>query len=95
MDKMNTVKRSVILAGVLMTAVATSAQAMSFCGKSKYRSYGYPHHMLGYTPAPGYYGPAYYGYGRSVPYTAYSQPAMQPVQKAAGENKQPVNQKSY
>ena len=95
MDKMKSVKRTVILAGILMTATATSVQAMPFCGKSNYRSNSYPYPMMGYAPAPGYYGPAYYGYGRSVPNAGYSQPARQPVPKAANENKQPSVQQSY
>jgi hypothetical protein len=77
---MNFVRHSgkgLMMSAVLMTAFASSVQAMPFCGKSGYRSGPYP--IIGYTPtAPVYYGPAYYGYGNSVPAVAYPQ-YLQPL----------------
>ena len=95
MDKIIKTRQIAIAAGILMTALATSVQAMPFCGKSNYRSHGYPHHIVGYSPAPAWYGPAYYGYGQSVPNAAYPQQPIQPLPQANNTDRQAEGSKAY
>ena len=84
-------RKVAVVAGLLMTGLATSVQAMPFCGKSGYRPTPYP--VLGY--APPYYGPAYYGYGTSVPNMAYPRHAPVAGPHQSDENKQREANKGY
>jgi len=81
-------------ASIIMLGFSSSAFAMSFCGKSDYGSKRYyPHPMMGYAPAPAYYGPAYYGYGHHAPHPHYEQ---RPASNAPDAAKQPAaGQKGY
>jgi hypothetical protein len=93
--KLSVQSKSLLLgASIIMLGFSSAASAMPFCGKSDYGSKRYyPHPMMGYAPAPAYYGPAYYGHGHHAPQPAYT---PHPANSAPDAAKQPASaQKGY